>query len=181
MPTATSIFSAPRYAERTHAGRRPRAAADRVSDPARRRPSRGFTLIEVLVALALLGGVLLTIGWMFVLGSQAVRTGRDLSDATVLGTNILEEIDGWGFAETYRRLGASGGETALSTDTITGAYARAWQPMIAARLPDSRARIEVAPLGGESLDSARGLRVTVTVEWVLKMRARRVSLVTARF
>lgn len=141
----------------------------------------GFSLIEVIVSLALLTGILLAIATAFVLGGRSVGEGREITDATLLASGILEEIGGWGFAEVYERLGATGSAAALSADSRTNAGASRWQPQIASRLNDGRAIIEVEPVGGGTLGAAKGLRITVRLEWTTGERPRRVALVRVRF
>jgi prepilin-type N-terminal cleavage/methylation domain-containing protein len=66
---------------------------------------RGFTLLEVMLALAILAGSLVVFGELARLGVQSAKTARDLTRAEMLCESIMSEI-------------ASG---ILSTDSVQGA------------------------------------------------------------
>ena len=141
----------------------------------------GFNLIEVIVALALLAAVLLTISGLFIHGTQSVNTGRDFTEATSLATNILEQMDKWAFSQLYTNFGVAKTSGTFTVTSLTNTKAQAWQPGITAKLPNAKATIAVTPLGGATFAAASGVRVQVTVDWVLKLRPRNVSLETVRF
>jgi prepilin-type N-terminal cleavage/methylation domain-containing protein len=64
-----------------------------VNEPTR--PSareRGYNLVEVLVAMALLGIVLITIMSLFVMGRKNVYSGKQTTNAVAVGTRILEDL-----------------------------------------------------------------------------------------
>ena len=156
----------------------------------------GFSLIEVIVALALLAAVLLTISGLFIQGGQSVNTGRDLTEATSIATSILEHMDKWAYNQLYTNFCVTSSSAAFSFTTSpapgcatfnaipgAGAGTSTWQSEINKRLPNAKATIEVTPIGSTNghFDTAKGIRVKVTVDWVLKLRARQVSLETVRF
>ena len=149
------------------------------------RSESGFSLIEVVIALALLAAVLLTISGLFIQGSQSVNTGRDLTEATSLATDILEQMDKWGFTQLYTNFGGTISTTSLSvTTTPTNAANTALNSVhqkITSRLPNSSATIDVTPLGGANFGVAKGIRVKVTINWTLKLKSRSVALETVRF
>jgi prepilin-type N-terminal cleavage/methylation domain-containing protein len=142
---------------------------------------RGFSLIEVVIALALLATVLLTISGLFLMGRQTVGTGRDLTEATSLANDILEEMNTWGFSLLYTNFGKGATDAAFSVDSKTNSYAQRWQSEIDKRLPNAQATIAITPIGGGTFEAANGMRARVTVQWVLKARTRRVGLETVRF
>jgi prepilin-type N-terminal cleavage/methylation domain-containing protein len=164
-------------------------------------PQSGFNLIEVIVALALLAAVLLTISGLFIQGSQSVNTGRDLTEATSLATDILEQMDKWAFQQLYTNFcnasGAAGFDFRTDTRTSIPAGspspcttfdaiplaggASGWQTKISQRLPNAKATISMTPLGGGTFGAAKGIQVRVKVDWVLKLKPRNVSLETVRF
>ena len=58
-----------------------------------RRPHRrGLSLLEVLLALAILGGALAAIGELMRSGSRAAEQSRDLTTAQLLSETVMSEI-----------------------------------------------------------------------------------------
>ena len=56
------------------------------------RAQRGYNLIEVLVAMALLGVVMLAIASLFVWGRKNVYSGKQMTAAIAVGTRALEDL-----------------------------------------------------------------------------------------
>ena len=135
----------------------------------RRTDQRGFSLVEVVVALGLLAGVLISIAGLFILGGRQVKSGRTVTEATSVARGILEEIDGWGFRQTYQMFGSDGSATSLTVNSRTNAYAQKWQPILDEKLVDAQAEIQVQsliPTGAvPNLNVTRYMRVLVTVSW----------------
>jgi type II secretory pathway component PulJ len=52
----------------------------------RGRKETGFSLVEVVIALGLLAGVLITISGLFVMGAKQVKSGRASSEALAVAT-----------------------------------------------------------------------------------------------
>jgi type II secretory pathway pseudopilin PulG len=90
------------------------------------RPSRerGFSLIEVMVAGGLLAGVLVSISTMFIVGSQSVKSGRELTKATTLANSALEQVMGWSYDRVWGFTGGTGDSetTTWTTDLANPAY-----------------------------------------------------------
>jgi len=63
-----------------------RARAEKAND------DRGFTLVELVVAIALLGLILAMVGGFFVMTTQLVSTTRTTSESTGTASNALNEI-----------------------------------------------------------------------------------------
>ena len=58
-----------------------------------KRSTRGYSLVEVLIAMAILGTVLLSIMTLFVFGRRNVYSGRQMTRATSVATHILEDLN----------------------------------------------------------------------------------------
>jgi prepilin-type N-terminal cleavage/methylation domain-containing protein len=153
-----------------------------------RRNEHGFSLIEVVVALALLAGVLISIAGMFVIGARQVESGRESTEALSVARGIVEQINKWGFHQTYELFGADGSaatytfDTRTITDPPTTGMAK-WQPMLTEKIPGSYATISVSSLGPgapPALSATRAMRVVVTVRWAEQLRQRQVQLATVR-
>jgi len=150
-----------------------------------RNHERGFSLVEVVIALGLLAGVLISIAGLFILGSKQVESGRTATEALSVARGILEEMDGWGFRQTYQLFGIDG-TTALSgtVDTRTDAYSAKWQQTLDEALFNSHAEILIQSLGPNNppptLATTRAIRVVVTVFWSEGNRDRSIRLGTVR-
>jgi prepilin-type N-terminal cleavage/methylation domain-containing protein len=61
-------------------------------DPNTRPAERGYNLIELLIAMALLGTILLSVLTLFVFGRRNVYSGKQLTRATSVTTQVLEDL-----------------------------------------------------------------------------------------
>jgi len=111
----------------------------------------GFTLVEVLVSLAIFVVGLVGIGAMVVTAQRAAAVDEMRTRADLLAQSILEEA-----TAAARVPGAFTPLGALALDPVRVA---AWQAE-AATLPRGSLRILLDPL-----DDVRGSRLTVTVAW----------------
>jgi prepilin-type N-terminal cleavage/methylation domain-containing protein len=145
---------------------------------------RGFSLIEVLLALGLLAAVLISTTWLLVIGSYQAKSGRTASEALSVAGTILEEMQGWGFRQTYLAYGLDGTATSYTIDTRSNSYASKWQSTLNSKLHNSYAIVEL-----ESLDSSgtppplagtQTIGVTVRVFWVEGDRSRNIRVRTVR-
>jgi prepilin-type N-terminal cleavage/methylation domain-containing protein len=84
-----------------------------------RRDQRGFSLIEVVIALGLLAGVLIAIAGLFILGGKSVKSGRTSSEALAAGKEIVEEMNAWGYSQLWSNFGLAGTATTYTVDTQT--------------------------------------------------------------
>jgi prepilin-type N-terminal cleavage/methylation domain-containing protein len=152
------------------------------------RDERGFSLIEVVVALALMAGVLISIAGLFIIGGRQVESGRTSTEALSVARGIIEQMQKWGFRQTYQLFGQNGSaasytfDTRTITDPPTTGMAK-WQPMLIEKIPGSYATIQVSSLGPGTppvLSLTRAMRVVVTVRWNEGLRQRQVQLATVR-
>jgi prepilin-type N-terminal cleavage/methylation domain-containing protein len=147
---------------------------------------RGFSLVEVILALGLLGGVMIAISSMFIIGGREVKSGKEMTEALSIAQDIVEEIKTFSYRTTYEEFGATGSSTGVTSDsTVSGDTAEQWQPAIDEKLNLGRALVQIVPVGGPDtppqMGSADFLRVLVTVEWQEGPRSRSVSLQSLRF
>jgi Tfp pilus assembly protein PilV len=154
---------------------------------------KGFSLIEVLVALGLMAGVLIAIAGLFVMGGRSVKSGRTSSEALAAGREILEEMNAWGYSQLWENFGFSGTANTYSVDTKTCVTAdcTGWQNALVAKLgttAHATITLDNVVQAGQPLvnfvDGAgnvlsRNVRVTVNVLWTqVPGRSRQVSVVT---
>jgi hypothetical protein len=147
---------------------------------------RGFSLIEVTMALGLLATVLISIASLFILGGKQVHEGKTTTSATSLSHTIMERIDQLPYVEVYNYFGGTTASTSLSVSTNTvGNNANQFQAEITSRLgPGASGTIAITPLGSASplnMGNAQALQVRVTVNYRELGRLRSVSLQTIRF
>ena len=147
---------------------------------------KGLSLIEVILALGLLAGVLISVAGLFILSERQVKSGKTATQALAVARAISEEINGFGFRQTYQAFGSNGTATSYTYDTGVNAYAAKWQTMLDDGLElSSNATILVAsvpPTGSAApaLNAAKAIRVTVTVFWSEGDRNRSVRVMTVR-
>lgn len=159
----------------------------------RRVDERGFSLIEVIVALGLMAGVLIAIAGLFVLGGRSVKSGRTSSEALALGREIVEEMNAWGYTQLWGNFGLTGTANTYTVDTATCVTAdcAGWQSSIVAKLGSTAhatIKLDNVVQAGQPLvnfvDGAgnllsRNVRVTVNVLWTqVPGRSRQVSVMT---
>lgn len=146
------------------------------------RRERGFSLVEVVLALGLLAIVLISIAGLFFVGGRHVRGGRDSSEALSIAREVLEQMEGRTLRDVYERFGLDGAAAQYTIDSRTNAGATSWQDRLSAMLPGSWASIELTSLGAgfPALNRAHAIRVVVDVHWDDAGRARRVRLGTVR-
>jgi hypothetical protein len=163
-----------------------RIATPEATAPASKAQERGFSLIEVTMALGLLATVLISIASLFILGGKQVHEGKTTTSATALSHTIMERIDQLPYTEVYNYFGGTAASTGLGVVTTTvGNNANQFQAEILNRLgPGASATIVVTPLGSAlplNMGSAQALRVRVTVNYRELGRLKSVALQTIRF
>lgn len=63
-----------------------------IANTTTRRRQSGYNLIEVLLAMAMLGVVVISVFTLFFIGRRNVYSGKQTSQAVALGTQILEDL-----------------------------------------------------------------------------------------
>jgi type II secretory pathway pseudopilin PulG len=155
----------------------------------RTRHEAGFSLVELVLALGLLAGVMLAIAGMFSIGGKQVKSGRTSSEALAVGRQILEEMNGWAYRQTYENFGLDGAAASYSIDTrtSTNTFAQKWHATLRSKLGTTAyATIALASVSGVgsppvmNAATAKNYRVTVTVHWSEITRPRTVTVATVR-
>ena len=161
----------------------------------KRNDANGFSLIEVIIALGLLAGVLISVSGLFILAGRSVKSGRTSSEALAAGREIVEEMNGWAFTQLWSNFGLDGRAKTYTLDTQTCGTTdcTGWQAALVAKLGASaHATIKVDSVAQGALavpdfvdvsgvTTAKNVRVTVNVLWTqVGNRNRSVSVVTTR-
>ena len=154
---------------------------------------RGFSLVEVVLAMGLLAGVLIATSGLFIVAGKQVKSGRTSSEALAVAKEIHEDMVGWGYSQLWGMFGYDGQASTYTVDTRTSAACAGWQATLASKLgPSAFASIllqSVDSVGGGATNFAdasgnvlaRAVRVSVTVNWLeVPGRARSVTVGTVR-
>jgi type II secretory pathway pseudopilin PulG len=148
------------------------------------RNEKGLSLVEVVLALGLMGTVLISVAGMYVLSERQVNSGRSTTEALSVARTIAEEIKGWSFHQTYLMFGYDGSATSYTVDTRSSSYGDHWQATLVDALGDTAyAEVEIQSLGSSGtpiLNATRNIRVVVTVFWEEGLRPRDVQVALVR-
>jgi hypothetical protein len=148
--------------------------------PRLQRPeAKGTSLTEVVIAMGLLAGLLVSVAGLLTLGNRHVRGGARASQALTVARTVLEDLEVVGYDRAYRSLGCDGALPACRAASGQPVVA-AWHELAETDLHAPRVEVRIEALGAISLDGARALRITVTVGWREGLRERRVQLTTLR-
>jgi Tfp pilus assembly protein PilV len=150
----------------------------------RDRKEAGFSLIEVVIAIGVLAGVLLSIASMFIMGGRQVKTGKTLTEATILAQDLMEQFDKESYNALYLNLGAVATDTNRTVlSNVGGSPIAPWQAEVARKLESGFASVRLDAMGPSSPNfaTAAGIKVTVRVTWNELGRAQSVALSTVRF
>jgi prepilin-type N-terminal cleavage/methylation domain-containing protein len=151
----------------------------------RRRRDRGFSLAEVLVAVALLGVILLALMGLISSGVHRAYSGKKMTEATILAQAAMERANVYA---AHKLLGAADGAAsatqtwtkiaaAATPGVVTGTSAEAiertaWHDMLAAAdIPADSAfpatmTVSMTPVpAGTTFGTATMVRIVVDVNW----------------
>lgn len=89
--------------------------------------SRGYSLIEVLIALAITSIVLLTVVTLFYMGRRNVYSGKQMTYAVSVGTRALEDVSQMTLQDVLTNFNIANNQS-LSSVTINGtSYANSYE------------------------------------------------------
>ncbi len=83
------------------------------------RNQRGFNLVEMIVATAILGTVALSVASLFVMGRRNVYSGKEMTAAVSMTTRVAEDLSGMTLDDIYTAFGIVKDDTAIGGGTIT--------------------------------------------------------------
>jgi prepilin-type N-terminal cleavage/methylation domain-containing protein len=84
-----------------------------------RRKQRGYNLVEVLIATAILGILLLSIVTLFFIGRRNVYSGKQLTAANAVATRVLEDLALMSAPDVVLNFGLND-QTSMSNHTVAG-------------------------------------------------------------
>ena len=172
--------------------------------PVRHKHQRGYSLIEVLIAIALLGTVLLSITGLFLAGRKNVYSGKQMTQAIAVANEVLEDLsqvdksqmmsafvlpstagatvpfNGTSYANSFMRTTTN---ISTSTQNPSIAFLDRWNNMIVTqnRLRNGTVTLILTPTADPvnataHMDTATILRMRVFVTWNEGMRSRYVVM-----
>jgi len=144
-----------------------------------RREASGTTLIEVVVALGLMGGVLLCAAGLLVVGNRQIAGGARSSHAVALAESILEELELCAFDRLHEKLCCDAG-LASCLAAPDSAAAAGWRGDAAEVLPGARVEVKLEAVGAGTLGAAAVLRLVVSIAWPEGSGERRLRLTALR-
>ncbi|MEJ5165610.1 MAG: prepilin-type N-terminal cleavage/methylation domain-containing protein [Thermoanaerobaculia bacterium] len=156
---------------------------------------KGYNLIEVLVAIALLAWVVLVVAGLFIWGQRGIYSGKQQTKAVALGQKIYEDLNSLEFPNKYAIFQATDGQSSITTtyDTSsTNPFSQTDQPVlfsifntwinslkdlsenskIICTLTPKRSKDGGTPTFGNCLF----IQFDLTIEWTQLQRTRRVNL-----
>ncbi len=148
----------------------------------------GFSLVEVVIGMGMASGVVMAICSMHALASIQISSGKRMTAATVLASEIMEDL---GRVRGSRdavivSCGGPGAASASSDSRQAGSAADVlWGQAARIRLHRGWAVVSLTPLGGAAVPatfaSAQGVRASVEVGWDEGGRTRTIRMDQARF
>jgi prepilin-type N-terminal cleavage/methylation domain-containing protein len=170
-----------------------------------RRAERGFNLIEVLVAMALLSTVLLSIVTLFFMGRRNVYSGKQMTRATSVSVHAAEDINALSAREIFEAFtipadedpdkhtvaGTEYDESIVrstddtSKDDADYGYLARWKALLpASQISGGRVTVVIVPsdpMDGTDVTTSRKLRIRIITEWQEANRYRSVFVETVKF
>ena len=173
----------------------------------KRKNASGYSLVEVLIAVAITGFVLLTVVTLFYMGRRNVYGGKQTTYAVSVATRMLEDISSLTSTDVAAAFGIDDSTTlgnvtvgdttyasSVGRDTTSAGnatvdpqgYLTNWKNMIDnSKLANATAGIVVTPrlpeVGNQPVTTAQTMKVRVWVQWDEGSRRRLAFFDTTRF
>jgi type IV pilus assembly protein PilV len=146
--------------------------------PQRSRPARGFTLLEVLIALLVMSIGLLGIGKMMMLSARANDSAYMRSQATALAYTILDAMRAnraYALTPPYYDAVTPAPQACTQTTPCTADKQAQndmflWTQSLAAELPGGTGTVTTL-VAKDGVTNANNTTVTITVTWIDKVAA----------
>lgn len=83
---------------------------------------RGYNLVEVLLAMALLGTVLVSIMALFFMGQRNVYSGKQMTNGVAVATHVLEDINAMNKTQMLAAFGLGAATTGTANTVYTQSF-----------------------------------------------------------
>ncbi|HKR64423.1 MAG TPA: prepilin-type N-terminal cleavage/methylation domain-containing protein [Thermoanaerobaculia bacterium] len=172
-----------------------------------RRPQKGYSLIEVLIAVAITGVVIMSIFTVITLAKRNIYSGKQMTAANAVATRVLEDLSLMSATDVLLNFNITNGTT-LSSPTVAGVsypgsvlrdtdgtissttdpsgYLARWQGLLgAATFQRGRVVLVITPANARTpatapVTTAQVIRVRGFVEWSEGVRRRNVSFESSK-
>jgi prepilin-type N-terminal cleavage/methylation domain-containing protein len=115
--------------------------------------SAGFNLVEVLLAVAILGVVAISIFTLFVMGRRNIYSGKQTSQAITIGTQILEDLSPLNRQQIYNGAFNIAGTATGADFTLPRVSGSAAMSFVNAKIRSTNATIIASPPGDISTEN----------------------------
>lgn len=157
----------------------------------------GFNLVEVLIAMAILGSVMISIITLFFLGRRNVYSGKIMTQAMSVAVHANEDIQAMGARDLFKSFGPITSSTTAGANTVAGVsyaksivfttqqagtaadvnrYLNRWAKLLPqARLQSGVLSVVIIPLDqtiSTDVTTARVVQVRLVAEWSEATRKR---------
>ncbi len=139
----------------------------------------GTTLLEAVIALALLAGLLVAASGLLLRGSRQILSGANASRGLAIARTVLEQVELRSHAWLVGQLCDDALAASCAMDSSQPSVA-AWKELARNALPGSDIDVRIEAVDGATVASSSVLRVTVRLEWKQGRRVRRLRLSTLR-
>jgi prepilin-type N-terminal cleavage/methylation domain-containing protein len=175
-------------------------------DTSARRNERGYNLIELLIAMALLGTILMSIITLFAFGRRNVYSGKQLTRATSVTTQVLEDLQPLNVPQintqflikstdkpakvtvagvTYPKALVRTTDDLSKEDSTGPKYLTRWKGLVpAAKILTGRVTLVIVPeqmFTADDPTTAARVRLRVVTEWSEESRNRNVTAELVKF
>jgi prepilin-type N-terminal cleavage/methylation domain-containing protein len=172
----------------------------------KRQRQRGYSLVEVLIAVAITGFVLLTVVTLFYMGRRNVYSGKEMTYAVSVATRMLEDLSSMTSTDVAGHFyitdatplaNVTVGDTTYANSvgrdtTMAGGsndpdgFLTNWNAMIGgSKLANATAGLVVTPrlptVVNQPVTSAQAMKIRVWVQWDEGRRRRTAFFDTTRF
>jgi prepilin-type N-terminal cleavage/methylation domain-containing protein len=155
-----------------------------------RRSQRGYNLVEVLIAMALLGTVILSISTLFYMGRRNVYSGKQMTKVSAVATRVLEDLSAmsaddvltnFNITNTTPLVSNTVGGTAYPASVMrktssfaatddSGGYLAQWLTLLGSQeMSAGVVTLVITPadpsIAAQPIDSAQTVRVRAVIEW----------------
>lgn len=96
-------------------------------DHLQRKQNKGFTLVEVLIAMTILAIIVVPLLHAFVTSSRTNAKAKQLMKATTLAQNVMEELKANSIEEVARQFNSSASRSYTTNKSIVGLAEEAWE------------------------------------------------------